>query len=158
MKYVTVIVAISVLFVGCVSAKKLNGDSRQSDPTSNDALPLPTRYLMRGLVAIHFENLRSRLASDVATSDGEQRESIAMSATLLQEASSLLMRSPPKDDQAWIVATSRLLRGGSEGILAAIAASDIDEARKAFLQMRHACSACHRDCPADLRGEVRPGY
>ena len=158
MKSLSSILVMAVLGTGCAPSAERTVVPVQNGAGARVVRPLPTTYLMRGLVSIHFENLRSRLISDVAVSEEEQRESIAMSAALLLEASSLLMRSPPHDDEAWILATSRLLRGGSEKILQAVEVSDVAAARKAFDQMRRACSACHRDCPADLLGQERPGY
>ncbi len=144
MKTLARVAIVGAVLAGCApsqSGRKVNFEEEAARPA------VPPQYLMRGLVSVHFDNLKAKLTVDPATP--EEWSDVAMSAALLHEASYLLMRDPPENDDAWVAATSTMLRRGSDDVLAAVDRSDSAAARTALRELSQACSSCHRDCPAD---------
>jgi hypothetical protein len=123
-------------------------------PTVNVAEPdddipvLPAKAIMSGLVSPNFEVIRTICEKGPQTTEDWER--MTTSATLLAEASRLLEKAAPTDDDAWKIAASGMLRSGSRELIAAATRGDIAAARSAYRKTGQACGTCHEDCSADF--------
>jgi cytochrome c556 len=103
---------------------------------------LETRQLMSAVVKTHCGGIKKGL--EAAPADDKAWAELATSAALLNEASYILMDDGRCPDGAWAEAATKLLRDGSARVHAAVAARDVEGARKAFGEMTKACEACHK--------------
>lgn len=100
-----------------------------------------TKHLMQGVVKPHCTNLKKGL--DAGPSNDEAWEELALHASLLNEGSFSLMADGRCPDGVWADAASKTLRQGSENVIKAIDAKDLEAAKKAFGAMTKSCKACH---------------
>ena len=147
MNHYLLVLAAACLVVGCAPEPRRSIAPKTAARPDAPSRALRAEHLMRGLVSVHYDSLKAQLGGTPLDDAGW--DSVAMSASLLHEASYLLMRDPPENDGAWELATSQMLRKGAEDLLGAVETADAPAARDAFSEMRRACSSCHRDCPAD---------
>ncbi len=100
-----------------------------------------TKYLMRGINGQHCGGLGG-LLKEGPKSD-EEWDTVACHASCLNEMGHLLMDDGRCPDADWANA-AKTLREGSEAVLAAVEAKDLDAARAGFENVTKACSACHK--------------
>lgn len=104
--------------------------------------PMLTKHLMSGLVKVNCGALKKGL--DAGPSDDRAWGSLETHAALLNEASYILMEDGRCPDAVWAKAATGVLREGSAGVLAAIAARDVNASKKAFGAMTKSCGGCHK--------------
>jgi cytochrome c556 len=100
-----------------------------------------TKYLMRGINAAHCGGLAELLKE--GPKNDEQWDTAACHASCLNEMSYVLMDDGRCPDADWANA-AKTLREGSEAVLAAAQAKDLDAARAGFENVTKACGACHK--------------
>ena len=100
-----------------------------------------TKYLMRGINQANCAALGKELKE--APADDKAWEAVTQYASLLNEASYLLMDDGRCPDGTWAGA-AKTLREGSAKVLEAAKAQDAKEAQAAFKMVTGACAACHK--------------
>jgi hypothetical protein len=100
-----------------------------------------TKYLMRGINAVHCGGLAELLKA--GPKNDEEWDTAACHASCLNEMGYLLMDDGRCPDADWANA-AKTLREGSEAVLAAAQAKDLDAARAGFENVTKACGACHK--------------
>lgn len=94
-----------------------------------------------GLMAPNCGALKKGL--NAAPDDDKAWKKLAVKATLLNEASYILMADGRCADATWVGA-AKTLRTCRAAVLKAIEAKDADAAKSAFGAMTKACGACHK--------------
>ncbi len=126
------VVIVAVIFAGIMSAQVTKGKTRV----------LQTRHLMRGLVGAQCGALKKSL--DAGPSDKKAWDLVAEQASLLNEASFVLMEDGRCPDGTWANAAKGVLRSESANVVKAAEAKDLEAAKKSFKAMTAACGACHK--------------
>ena len=71
-------------------------------------------------------------------------EELAMHAAILNESSYYLMEDGRCPDKVWADAVKTQLAVGSEGVVKAAEAKDVEAAREAFKVLTASCKSCHK--------------
>ncbi len=104
--------------------------------------PLQTRHLMSGLVKVHCGALKKSL--DAEPKNEKAWDEVVLHASLLNEASYILMSDGRCPDGTWATAAGKTLQGCSQAVLDAAAKTDVEGARNAFAALVKSCGACHK--------------
>ena len=104
--------------------------------------PLTIEQLMAAIVKPHMTALKKGLVDSKPASD-EDWEKLALSVSLLNESSFIMMEDGRCPDQVWADACVKDLREGSASAAAAIAKKDVDAALAGVKQLSASCKACH---------------
>lgn len=128
---VLLVAVLGLLSWGIAPAQVKQGKTRKA----------ATKYLMRGINGSHCGGLAG-LLKEGPKSD-EQWDTVACHASCLNEMGHLLMDDGRCPDADWANA-AKALREGSEAVLAAAEAKDLDAARAAFENVTKSCAACHK--------------
>jgi hypothetical protein len=99
-----------------------------------------TKYLMRGVVAANCGALGKLVKAE--PTDDKGWDTIACHASILNEASYVLMDDGRCPGKNWADAC-KTLREGSQKLIDAANAKQLESAQTAFKGMTAACSACH---------------
>jgi hypothetical protein len=126
-----VAIAVAMMTASVVQAQVKKGKVRA----------MKTAQWMKGVMKPQCEALKKGLDAGPATD--ESWEALAANATLLNEASYLLMDDGRCPDGVWAEAASKTLRQGSADVLKAMEAKDVPAAKAAFSSMTKACTACN---------------
>ena len=138
----------SVRFVAvCVFALSvcwlnLSFEGALAQKTKGKSRPAATKYLMRGIVRPNCADLGKLLKDGPA--DEESWDTAACHAACLNEMSFALMDDGRCPDGVWATAAKTTLREGTEAVLAAVEAKDLDAANAAFKKITSSCASCHK--------------
>lgn len=102
--------------------------------------PLETKMWMRAVNQPQCSNLAKMLKEGPA--DDKAWETVIQNAQMLNEAGHVLMADSRCPDARWADA-SKMLRDGSEVVLKAAAAKNVEEARTGLQSVLGACKTCH---------------
>ncbi len=109
--------------------------------TKGKERPLTTKQWMQAVHKVHCGAIKKGL--DAGPADDDAWAEIALHAAMMNESSYVLMADGRCPDGVWAGAC-KTLGQGSQAVLDAIAAKDVEAASKAFGAMTASCGACHK--------------
>jgi cytochrome c556 len=104
--------------------------------------PLTTEQLMEAIVKPHMTALKKGLIDAKPASDDDWKH-LALSVSLLNESSFIMMEDGRCPDQVWADACVKDLREGSAMAAEAIAKRDVEAALAGVKKLGASCKACH---------------
>jgi cytochrome c556 len=110
--------------------------------TKGKTRPAETKHIMKGLVQANCASLGG-LLKEKGPADDKAWEQAVVNASLLNEASFVLMEDGRCPDKDWKGA-AETLRGCSGKVLEAVKEKKLEDAQAAFKELTGACGACHK--------------
>ena len=114
----------------------------QADVTQGKTRPMLTAHWMKGVMGPRCSSLGKGLKE--GPTDDDAWDELTLAAALLNEGSYILMEDGRCPDGVWAKAAKETLRQGSEEVLKAVGAKDLEAARAAFKAMTASCGGCHK--------------
>ena len=139
MSRLTVVIVSAVMVIGVVFI--FSSDSL-AQVKKGKSRPLTTKQWMAAVHKVHCGALKKAL--DAGPKDDAAWEAVSMHAAMLNESSYVLMADGRCPDGTWAKAASKMLRGGSDGVVKAAAAKDLDAAKASFKTLTQSCGTCHK--------------
>ncbi len=133
---------LSLAAITALSVAAMGSDETSvAQVTKGKERPLTTKQWMQAVHKVHCGAIKSDL--DAGPSDDKAWEAIALHAAMLNESSHVLMADGRCPDGTWADAC-KTLGTGSQDVLDAVEAKDVEAAKTAFGAMTQACGGCHK--------------
>ena len=139
MKKLSSIVAVAL---ACVVGGVLVTQMTQAAVNKGKTRPMLTKHWMKGVMGPRCSALGKGLKAGPA--DDAAWAELTLAAALLNESSYVLMEDGRCPDGVWAKAATDALRKGSEQVMKATAAKDLEAANAAFKAMTASCGGCHK--------------
>jgi len=126
---------------GLLLAILVFNEASNAQVTQGKERPLKTEQWMEAVHKVHCGAIKKGLKA--GPSDDKAWKEIALHAAMMNESSYVLMADGRCPDGVWAGAC-KTLRAGSNAVLQAVEAKDVDAGLAAFGAMTKACGACHK--------------